>query len=127
MEGDSDTSPYQFIDEVTASVGGIEGVDLVYFLDNNFQILKESNQNGRNNYLEQVLNIINAGENLKSSNDGKPFHTYTLLNEDGLLVISKINVLDGLYIVIIGGENEPVNLIKLLKVVKQISTNVTQS
>lgn len=108
------------LDDVISKVEKLSGVDLVYFLDENLQIVKEKNLTGINNNLEQVVNIIKLesvsnqiGKNLYS----KPFHTYTLLNEEGLIVISKIS--DSLYMIIIGGLNEPVDLINLLKITRE--------
>jgi len=124
-EEEGDINPYKFLDEITASLEKIEGLDLIYFLDNNFQMIKEKNSIGRNNYLGQVLNIIGAVG--KFQNGSKPFHTYTLLNENGLVVISKMNVLDGIYMVVVGGEDEPVDLIGLLKIVKDIPSRIVVS
>lgn len=108
------------LDDVITKVEKLHGVDLVYFLDENFQIIKEKNLTGIHNNLEQIVNIIKlesvtnlVGKNLYT----KPFHTYTMLNEEGLIVISKIQ--DTTYMVIIGGLNEPVDLINLLKIVRQ--------
>jgi hypothetical protein len=40
------------------------------------------------------------------------------LNENGLIVFSKVAD-EGLYLVIIGGENDPVDLMNLLRIVKE--------
>lgn len=124
MEQEQDINPYKFLDEITASFQKMAGVDLVYFLDSSYQIVKKSNNDGRANYLDQVLNIINSAGNFNASRRNKELKTYTLLNEDGLILISKVDVLGGLYMVVIGGENDPVDLITLLKLVKEVPKNL---
>lgn len=113
----------QFIDEVIAKTKDLKGVDLIYFLDKNNNIIKEHKNTEKTYYLEEILNIIKSEELLKSLSstflDSKPFHTYTLLNENGLIVISKLAVLENLYMVIIAGEEDPVDLLSLLKICKE--------
>lgn len=102
----------------------IPGIDCIYFLNNNYNIIKEhKNSSVSDNYLREIINIIklNSLLNPPSSNIySKPFHTYTLLNENGLIVISR---LPGFFIVIIAGENTPVDLIGLLKICKEYRLN----
>ena len=103
----------------------IAGIDTVYCLDENLQLLKEKNISSSNKYLEQVLNVLKSSKNIDAKFYSKPFHTCTLLNENGLILISKVNVNNGVYLVVIGGENEPVDLISLLKTVKEIRTKIS--
>ncbi|MBI3590732.1 MAG: hypothetical protein HY094_05050 [Candidatus Melainabacteria bacterium] len=117
-----DEDQNKFFDEIIAKIQNIQGTDYIYFLGNDYQIIKEQKVNGSNNYLEQILNIVKSeprfeeiGTNLYS----KPFHTYTLLNETGLIVISKLQAKENLYLVIIAGENKSVDLINLLKTCKE--------
>lgn len=111
------------LDEIIAKVQNVGGVDLIYFLDNTYQVIKEKRNNiETNNYLEQILNIIkleSITDELGTTFYSKVFHTYTLLNETGLVVISKISNL-GLYMIVIAGENDPVDLINLLKICKEV-------
>ena len=115
----------QLIDEAIAKIEILTGVDIIYFLDANNQIIKEKNNTGSKNYLEQVLNLINqesTSDKIGTIFYSKPFHTYTLLNETGLIVISKITSTINLYMIVTAGENEPVDLINLLKICKEVSS-----
>ena len=47
------------------------------------------------------------------------FHTYSFLNEAGLMIISKLNNQESVYMIIVAGENEPVDLLNLLKICKE--------
>lgn len=120
MEEEQDINPYNLLDKITNLLEKVEGIDLVYFLDSSFQIIKKSSNNGKATYFDQVLNIISAAGNFYTTDGSKPSQMYTLLNEEGLIVISKLDILGGLYMVVIGGENEPVDLINLLKLVKEV-------
>lgn len=112
----------QLFDEAIVKLKNIEGVDLIYFLNENYEIVKEHRITESNDYLEQVLNIIKSNFNsLATPLNSNQFHTYTLLNEAGLVIISKI---ENLYMVIIAGENDPVDLINLLKNCKEIRLGV---
>ena len=113
----------QFFDEAIVKLKNIEGIDLIYLLNENHEIIKEYRiAEANNNYLEQILNIIKSNFNsLATPLDSNQFHTYTLLNEAGLVIISKI---ENLYLVIIAGENDPVDLINLLKTCKEIRVGV---
>lgn len=110
------------LDKIISDVVKLPGIDTTYILDSNYSIIKEKNISNAGNYLEQVLNIIKQepvsnkiGSDVYSSN----FHTYTLLNEAGLIVISKINTKENLYMVVIGGQAKPVDLVNLLKICKK--------
>ena len=109
----------KIINEAISKVEILAGIDLVYFLDNNHQILKEKNNTNVHNYLQQILSIINNSKPLAT--DSKPFHTYTFLNENGLIILTKITTSENesLYMITIGGEHEPVDLINLLKICKE--------
>ena len=124
----------KIVDEVISKTQNIIGVSIVYFLDNNFQIIKEFKKVDTKNYLNQVTQIIQSDLNLNAlaiAFNLKPFHTYTFLNENGLILISTLQS-KNLYLVIIAGEKEPTDLISLLKICKEarlsfqnlLSTNV---
>lgn len=109
------------IDEIIAKVKDIAGVDIVYFLTDN-QIVKEHKNTTNENYLEQVQNILKSDSLLKSISSNffsDEFHTYSFLNEVGLMIISKLSVQESSYMIIVAGENEPVDLLNLLKICKE--------
>ncbi len=109
------------IDEVIGKIKDIAGVNVIYFLKDN-QIIKEHNNTTDKNYLEQVETILKSDSLLKSISSNlfsDEFHTYSLLNEEGLMMISKLNNMENLYMIIVAGENEPVDLLSLLKICKE--------
>ena len=111
-----------FINEVISSIKNVTGVDLVYFLDKNQQIIKEQRKFDVSNYHKEVLKLIESAASIEKANKSfyrQPFHTFTFLNEDGLLIIIKLDILENLYMVVIAGENESVDLIGLLKKCKE--------
>ena len=112
----------KFFEEVISKINNIPGIDFVYFLGDDYRVIKEQSYKGNNNYLEQILAIIKSEslfEKISAKFYTKPFHTYTLLNENGLIIVSKLKQQDNLYMVVIAGENEPVDLINLLKICKE--------
>ena len=114
----------QFFDEVISKIKDIAGIDLVYFLNKNYEIIKEHKITpSSNNHHEQVIGIIKSEallEKVSTTLNSNPFHTCTLLNELGLMVISKLSNMENLYMITIAGENEAVDLIKLLNICKEI-------
>lgn len=111
-----------FLNEMVKKVKALSGIDLVYFLNGNSKVVKESRFTSANNYLDQILDIVNSEElldNIATGKDLGSFHTYTLLNESGLIVVSKITNPRNLYMIIVAGENEPVDLVSLLKICKE--------
>ena len=109
------------IDEVIGKIKDIAGVNIIYFLKDN-QIIKEHNNTADENYLEQVQAILKSDSFLQSISSNlfsDEFHTYSLLNEEGLMMISKLNKSENLYMIIVAGENEPVDLLSLLKICKE--------
>ena len=109
------------IEEVIPKVKDIAGVDVVYFLKNN-EIVKEHKNTSSENYFTQVQNILKSDFLLKSISSNlfsDEFHTYSFLNEVGLMIISKLNDQENLCMIIIAGENEPVDLLNLLKICKE--------
>lgn len=118
VEGDLEN----FLNEMVKKIKALKGIDLVYFLNGNSKIIKESRFTSANDYLDQILEIVNSEELLDSIASGKglgSFHTYTLLNESGLIVISKITNPINVYMIIVAGEHEPVDLVGLLKICKE--------
>ena len=112
-----------FFDEIISKVRGVSGVDLIYFIDSNNQMIEEYKISPVENHFEQVLNIIKLeplSDKLSSFFYSLPFHTCTLLNEAGVIVISKITNPENSYLIVIAGEKEPVNLLNLIKVCKEI-------
>ena len=111
----------QIFNEIINKTRDIAGIDILYFLDSNFQLLKEHKKSDANNYLTEVTNILKSGTNtdtLAENFNLKPFHTYTFLNENGLLLISDLHQRN-LYMIIIAGEKEAADLISLLKICKE--------
>ena len=111
----------QFFNEIITKIKDIAGVDVVYFIKNN-QVLKEHRNTSSESYLTQVQNMVKSdslleliGSNLFSNE----FHTYSLLNKSGLTIISKFSGKESLYMIIVAGENEPVDLLNLLKICKE--------
>ena len=109
------------IDEVIAKVKDIAGTDIVYFLQDG-QILKEHINTSSTNYLKQIQDMLKSEPLFKSIGlnlFSDEFHTYSLLNETGLIIISKLSAIENLYMIIVAGENEPVDLLNLLKICKE--------
>ena len=114
------------LDEIISKLSSITGIDYVYFLDKELNLVKEQKVKGTNNYLQEILNIIKSEslfEKISKNFYSSSFHTYTFLNENGLIVILKLHNQADLYVVIIAGENEPVDLINLLKICKESRLN----
>lgn len=112
----------QFLDEVIKKIQMLKGIDLVYFLDSDYKVLKELKITEADNCLDQIKEIIkleSLSNKIGEAFYSKDFHTYTLLNESGLIVISKLSTSDTIYMVIVAGEDEPVDLINLLKICKE--------
>lgn len=101
-----------------------QGVDVIYLFDSSLNLIYEKNKSSNNiNYVDQLKNILKVdsiSNEIGTSIYSKPFHTYTLLNENGLIIISKLKKEKFNYLAIIGGENEPVDLLNLLRLVKEI-------
>lgn len=110
------------LDNVVKEIQDLRGIDLVYFLNGNNQIIKEIKFTNASNYLDQVLGVIGSEpllNDLSSFRDLGSLHTFSLLNESGLIVISKMISPVNLYLIVIAGENEPVDLVNLLKICKE--------
>ena len=110
------------LDEVISKVKDVAGVDVVYFLKNN-EIVKEHRNTSSDNYLTQVQNILKSNSSLNSISSNlfsDDFHTCSFLNEAGLMIVSKFSNQESLYMIIVAGENEPVDLLSLLKICKEI-------
>ena len=105
----------QFFNEAIAKIKNISGIDVIYFLKDN-QILKEHRNTSSENYFDQVQNILKSNSTLFSDE----FHTCSLLNEAGLIIIFRLDSLESLYMIIVAGENNPVDLLNLLKICKEV-------
>ncbi len=115
-----------FFDQSISKLLKITGIDVIYLLDNNYQIFKEHKINNTEIYLQQILNIVNSETLINKTGDTvykSPFHTYTLLNEKGLIIISKLTGSENFHLIIIAGEKDPVDLINLLKICKENRQN----
>lgn len=111
-----------FVNDVISKVKDIPGIDVVYFLNENKELIKEHKNNEGGNYLKEVKNLCDAEGVLNSVSSEvfkSEFHTRYFLNEDGLIIISKIGNKNNIYLVMIAGENEPVDLLNLLKICKE--------
>ena len=112
-----------FFDKIINEVKIITGVNCIFFLDSNYQSIKEHKINDSKTYQQEIQNLFKSEalfEKIGNNFYSKPFHTYTMLNEHGLIVITKMeNPKENFYMVIIAGEKEPVDLINLLKTCKE--------
>ena len=118
------------ISEAVSKIKNLPGIDLVYFLSRDLQIVQEHKNTNSNNYLEQILVVLKSQSFLNELGTAFPqksFHTYTLLNETGLIVILKLGGTENLYMVVIAGENQPVDLINLLKICKETRLNFRET
>lgn len=120
----------QFLEGALNEISGLEGIDVVYALDGSNNVISEINNSGTGNYLSQVVKLISlesVSNEIGNSLYEKPFKTCTLLNEDGLMIITKIDLEDDIYIIIVAGEAEPVDLINLLRMVKELTNKYYSS
>ncbi len=104
-----------FFNDFITKIENISGIDYACLLYNSYQIVKEEKINDVQDYLSCIVNIIKEGNN---SN----FHTYTLLNESGLIILTKLSS-EPFYLVIIAGENTSVDLISLFKACQEARSN----
>lgn len=112
----------QFFVRTFGKIKKIAGIDHIYALNKERTLIKEEKISGNDNHLSEIANILkseSAIEKLATTSYSKTFHMYTFLNENGLTVILKLKSSDTFYIVVIAGENEPVDLINLLKTCKE--------
>ena len=107
----------QFLNESISKINNITGVDVIYFFKNNL-IVKEHHNSTAETYFEQVQNILKS--DFRAIGSSSEFHTCSFLNESGLIIISKLSNIEGLYMIIVAGENNPVDLLNLLKICKEI-------
>ncbi len=118
----SEEEQNQIISEIINKTQKISGIDVVYFIDNNFEIIKEEKKTNCSNYLPEVKNIVKSNlaniESIAQDFSLKSFHTYTFLNENGLILVSHLHP-KNLHMIIVAGENEPADLISLLKICKE--------
>ena len=118
----------QTLTNVISKIQAVSGIDVVYFLDNSYNLIKEKKLTETKNYIEEVINILKSNSKLNSVSSNflsNSFHTCTFLNELGLIIIAKVDYLN-LYLIVIAGENEPVDLLNLLKICKEIRLSSTQ-
>ena len=112
----------QFFDHAINKIKGIPGIDYIYVLNQDLILIREKKINGNDNHLEEITTVLKSESlinKIATNSYSKPFHTYTFLNENGLVVILKLQSSDTFYIVVMAGENEPVDLINLLKICKE--------
>lgn len=110
----------EFFDALLSKIDIIQGVDLICFLNKDFQVIREKNKSLIDLNVDNISNIIKSGIfNPENSTFSSPFKTCTLLNDNGLIIISKVSDKYDLYMVVFGGEKEPVDIINLLKLVKE--------
>ena len=121
--GPSESHPNNdFLDQQLNKIKTLPGINSLYLLGSDFEIHKEWINTPDSIYLEQVKNIIKSKcfEEFEGAlNNPKPFHTFTFLNETGLIIITKLDFIGFPYLIVIAGENEPVDLINLLKICKE--------
>ncbi len=113
----------QFFVKTFGKIRKIAGINCVYLLNKELTLTKEEKISGNDNHLNEITNILKSEstvEKLAAGSYSKPFHTYTFLNENGLTVILKLKSSDTFYMIVIAGENEPVDLINLLKTCKEV-------
>ena len=118
------TQSEHFLDDLISKMKNIIGIDTVYFLDENKNLLKEFHYNGQGNHLAQIQELFQLqpiSNSLSSSFFQSELHTKYFLNEDGLIIISKLG--SNLYLVIVAGENQPADLLNLLKICKESRSN----
>ena len=111
-----------FFNELISKTKGLSGLDLIYLIDDSFQVTNIHKINDTSDYLNNITNLIkkqNSLEGVSKSLFSDDFHTYTLLNESGLILVSKLSSDENCYLVIIAGENNPVDLINLFKICKE--------
>ena len=116
----------QLLDEIVDKVKNIVGVDSVCFIKDNNEIIKEHKIRPVKDYLKAVFNLIKSkSESNNENNYLEKFHTQTFLNESGLIIISHLDNQnkDNLYLVVVAGENQAVDLINLLKKCKECRRN----
>lgn len=116
----------RFINETSNKLGTVSGINVFYFLDNNYQIIKTQSDENSDNYLDSIISILKAEDLFNKLSNyffSDTFHTYTILNEAGLILITKLYNDENLYLVLIAGENTPVDLINLLRICKESRLN----
>lgn len=105
------------INDLISKLKDVSGVDTLYFLNSNFELIKEYKNTDSPNYLQQIKSIIEAKQSFETN--ATEFNTITLLSENGLIIVSKINSDETFFLVIVAGENEPADLLNLLKICKE--------
>lgn len=116
----------RFINETSNKLASISGVNMFYFLDNNYQMIKSQISESSDSYLDSIISILKSEDLFNKLSNyffSDAFHTYTILNESGLILITKLYNDENLYLVMIAGENTPVDLINLLRICKESRIN----
>jgi hypothetical protein len=111
-----------FFNELISKTKELSGLDVIYLIDDSFQVTNVHKVNDTSDYLNNIINLIKKQDSLEEVS--KPlfsdnFHTYTLLNESGLILITRLSSDENCYLVVIAGENNPVDLINLFKICKE--------
>lgn len=115
-----------FLEDISNRLSTVSGINMFYFLDNNYQMIKSEAKDTSNNYLDGIVSILKSEDLFNKLSNyffSDSFHTYTILNESGLILITRLCNNENLYLVIIAGENNPVDLINLLKICKESRIN----
>lgn len=118
------TQSEHFLNDLISRMKSIAGIDTVYFLDENKKPLKEFHYNEQENYLTQIQELFRlqpVSDSISSSLFQSEVHTKYFLNEDGLIIISKLS--SNLYMAIVAGEDQPADLLNLLKICKESRIN----
>ncbi len=115
----------ELFNQVLDKVGNLSGINSIYLIDSNYRVTSSHNFTETNTYQENISTILKSKDLLNniSPNFSEPFHTFTFLNESGLILITKLSESENTYMVIIAGESDPVDLINLLKICKESRAN----
>ena len=69
-----------FFEGSISKFSNITGIDIIYFVDNDYQIIKEQKINNTDNYFQQILNIVKLETLIDKTGTSvyeKPFHVLT--------------------------------------------------
>lgn len=110
----------ELVNSSISKISELEGINSIVFLDRDKQVISEKNNSEGKTYTAELISILDIeGHSNEIGNAifSKPFNVYTLLNENGVIIIATIS--SGGYLAVVAGEDTPVDLIALLRVVKE--------